>query len=245
MEKSGIYAITNKVNGMVYVGSSRQLRTRKQQHMNELIKNKHGNQHLQNSFNLYGKDNLEFIILEYVEDIKIIFEREQYYMDLFDACNREKGYNISNNAKVPILFGENNPNFGRNFSKEHRKKISEALKQNNYMSGRKGILHPRYGIKASNETRERISEANKRRDPKSYEAIRQAKKLARRGRSPSAKTIVQLTKKSEYIAQYDSIMSAQDITDVKRPNISSCLIGKSKTAGGYKWMYINDYKALL
>lgn len=244
MNKAGIYVIENTVNGLIYVGSSRQLRIRKQQHFNELTNNKHGNPYLQNAFNLYKRENFKFRVLEYVTNVETIFVREQYYIDLYKSYDRTKGYNISRNAEIPILTGKDNPNFGKRFSESHRSKISEALKNNNYMTGRFGELHHNYGMKHSMETREKISEANRRRSPEAYEAIRIARRKATRGKNHMAKRIVQLDKNGNFMAEYDSIMSGQDATGINRKNISYCLNGKNKTAGGYKWLFYDEYTTL-
>ena len=78
--KSGIYKILNKSNGKCYIGSSCNLNKRKYQHFNSLMKNKHYNLYLQKSFNKYGKDNFEFIVLCKCDESQLI-ELEQFYIN--------------------------------------------------------------------------------------------------------------------------------------------------------------------
>ena len=52
--KCGIYQILNIINNKRYIGSSSNLIKRNNRHLDELIKNKHCNLHLQNSFNKHG-----------------------------------------------------------------------------------------------------------------------------------------------------------------------------------------------
>ena len=60
---SGIYKITNKVNGKFYIGSANNLKRRKWEHFCNLKHNKHCNKKLQYSYNKYSKENFKFEIL--------------------------------------------------------------------------------------------------------------------------------------------------------------------------------------
>lgn len=92
MIKSGIYQITNKINGKKYIGSSKDIYKRWYQHKYELNKNKHGNKHLQNAWNKYGQDSFEFEIIEECEPEKRLY-LEQFYIDKYKVC--KDGYNIA------------------------------------------------------------------------------------------------------------------------------------------------------
>lgn len=90
--KSGIYKISNKLNGKIYVGSAVNLLNRFSTHQYALNNNKHKNSHLQSAWNLYGSEAFSFEILEFVQKEHLI-EREQFYIDLFNSSHREAGYN--------------------------------------------------------------------------------------------------------------------------------------------------------
>lgn len=80
MKKIGIYKILNKLNNKFYIGSSCDLLKRFNTHKNALNKNKHHSVLLQRSWNVYGSENFEFIILEEcLKEEKII--KEQRYID--------------------------------------------------------------------------------------------------------------------------------------------------------------------
>jgi len=74
----GIYAIHNIISNKYYIGSSQCIRRRWNEHKSLLNRNKHGNQHLQYSYNKYGLDVFEFIILEEC-NINELLQREDYY----------------------------------------------------------------------------------------------------------------------------------------------------------------------
>lgn len=62
---------------LVYIGSSKYVQNRRQQHFKKLRDNNHDNKDLQNKFNEYGEDHLRFEILECVEDIRV---RERHHI---------------------------------------------------------------------------------------------------------------------------------------------------------------------
>lgn len=57
--------------------------------------------------------------------------------------------------------------------------------------------------------------------------------------SAQAKPVVQLDKEHNIIAEFDSIAEAHEITGIN--NISYCCLGKRKTAGGYIWIYSDNF----
>lgn len=117
MSGSGIYKITNLINGKIYIGSSVNLKRRKTIHLSNLKNKKHGNRYLQNSFDKYGEDNFIFEILEPVEDKNNLIVREQYWIDTLNACNKNIGYNLAPTAGSLL---------GVKRSQESKIKISQA-----------------------------------------------------------------------------------------------------------------------
>ncbi|HZU01529.1 MAG TPA: GIY-YIG nuclease family protein [Ktedonobacteraceae bacterium] len=88
MKQPGIYAIVNKVNGHMYVGSTRDLRGRWWTHRHNLRKGVRENPVLLNAWAKYGEEAFEFVeieLFELLEDVqalkKALEEREQYYID--------------------------------------------------------------------------------------------------------------------------------------------------------------------
>ena len=98
MNISGIYLIYNKQNHRVYVGSSRNVRQRWNQHRTSLRANKHDVFVLQRDWNRYGEDAFEFHLIEVVEERGNLREREQVHIDDLLAQS-ERGYNSANAKK--------------------------------------------------------------------------------------------------------------------------------------------------
>lgn len=61
----------------------------------------------------------------------------------------------------------------------------------------------------------------------------------------SSVSVVQLTRDDELIGKYNTLKLAYDSTGVSASNISHVLRKRSKTAGGFKWMYKEDYDKLI
>lgn len=95
---TGIYAIKNKINNKMYVGSALNIERRWKRHKTELKNLKHANKYLEKSFVKYGSDSFEFLILEFCTKEKII-EREIYYLNKFNSLDRSFGYNLS----IPVI----------------------------------------------------------------------------------------------------------------------------------------------
>lgn len=122
---SGIYKIINKVNGKYYVGSSNDIiLVRWPNHKHYLNNQSHKNEHLQKAWNLYGRDNFIFKVVEEVEQDKLLII-EQKYLDIAKT-EPHKCYN-----KKFIAGGGS---YGE-VSKETRLKHSEKTK---------GSLNPKY-----------------------------------------------------------------------------------------------------
>lgn len=144
MVKSGVYKITNTIHGKFYIGSSKDIDNRFEEHKQKLRTNKHVNPILQHSWNYHGESNFTFAVIEECEPDKCL-EREQYYLDTFQPY-KGTGYNINTKAmggdwftyhpnrelireKMKLLNGgENNGMFGKTHSPTSIKKLKEKAK---------------------------------------------------------------------------------------------------------------------
>jgi len=155
MNISGIYQIRSKFKPeRVYIGSAKNISKRWECHLRELRKNKHHSKQLQYHFNKYGESDLQFSILLGCNKEDLL-KTEQYFLDFYNpffntykTAGSPKGYTHTKETLKKISeaqMGKKNPNYGKKFSDEHRRKISE---------GRKGII-------ISEETRRKISLSGK------------------------------------------------------------------------------------
>jgi group I intron endonuclease len=160
---SGIYSITNTINGKVYYGSSNNIIGRFGSHKKALKYNIHGNRHLQFSWNKYGPSAFKFDIVKEVP-VEQLFDVEQSYLD---KCKETPDlyYNISYSADCPNRGRKMKP-----FSEEHRRKLSEwQLGKPKWSEEQKRQMSlSRLGTVESQEHKDNISNALKGK-PKSEE----------------------------------------------------------------------------
>lgn len=93
----GIYKIINCINNKVYIGQSVNITKRFANHKANL--NKNYNYPLYNAFRKYGVANFEFIIIEQVDNVLLLDEREQCWLDYHKSYLPEKGYNLRTKAE--------------------------------------------------------------------------------------------------------------------------------------------------
>lgn len=115
LASSGIYAIRNKINGKVYIGSAVKTANRLSYHRSFLSREKHANSKLQRAWNRYGAGAFEFVVVESVAKHEDLIGREQYWIDELNAV--DAGYNIRRIAQS---------NLGLKASPEARANMSKA-----------------------------------------------------------------------------------------------------------------------
>lgn len=126
----GIYCIENLKNHKKYIGQSVDIKKRWRNHRYKLNGNKHPNQHLQNSWNYYGKDNFKFYVLELC-DIDCLDDKETYYINLFSSNDNNFGYNDTSGGQTNKTLSDeakrkiSDAHKGKVLSDEHKKKLSE------------------------------------------------------------------------------------------------------------------------
>lgn len=108
--KSGIYKITNKINGRIYIGSAKRFKERWSQHSSSLRSQKHNNKFLQADFNKCGEEAFVFEVLEVTEgktkEERLLIEEgyiKQHY-DSGDMC-----YNLCDRAISREGYSSNTP----------------------------------------------------------------------------------------------------------------------------------------
>ncbi len=117
--KSGVYKITNLINGKFYIGSSKDLNRRKKDHFRILSKGTSHNKILQNAVNKYGIINFKFEIIENCTE-ELLFITEQKFVD-----ELKPQYNISiANVAVPTGLPYKDKSL-------YKKYAEDRLKENN------------------------------------------------------------------------------------------------------------------
>lgn len=130
---SGVYAIKQLSNDIVYIGSTNDILNRWRQHFSALNKGSHECKQLQQDFNTFGPADFTWVILEKAD---VLTELEGKYIEQY-IQNNHKLYNkriIDVSKNTGIVFDEvarknmSKAQTGRRLTKETKNKISESNK---------------------------------------------------------------------------------------------------------------------
>lgn len=172
-----IYAHINKINGKIYIGQTCY------KNVNERWKNRKGYIHstyFYNAIQKYGWDSFEHIIIfDNIQNYKMADIIEIELIKKYQTNNRDFGYNLSSggsNGRTLSLetrkrMGQNmigfkNPMYGKKFTKEHLKKLSEAhkgiIQTDEWIQKRKmiGDKNPMYGKHLTDEQKQNLKNKN-------------------------------------------------------------------------------------
>ena len=136
-EKGRIYKITNKENGLIYVGCTiNSLEKRFGEHLSRCFTSEYKSK-LYNSMKKYGQENFTIELIEEC-DLSVIYETEKKYIESYDSYN---------NGLNSTFGGEGC--LGYTHSPEIRQKISENTKNGNSHKGK--TYEELYGDRAEEE----------------------------------------------------------------------------------------------
>lgn len=237
MELTGIYKIQSKVKPeRLYIGSSVTIHHRWREHIRHLNNNIHSSKKLQRHFSKYGKDDLEFSILQKCSRDDLI-KTEQFFIDLyqpyFNSClnaSSPLGFRHSEATKIKMSISQT----GRKHSDETLELMSNAHKGNQYNKGhifseehKRKIGEKHKGKYVSDEVRQKLSQSaiGKKMSLKTIIKISESQK----------KPILQFDLNMNLIQEWDSTKCAGDTLSIMKCNISRCLGGGAKSAGGFIW----------
>ena len=140
-EKGKIYKITNKENGLIYIGCTiNSLKKRFNEHLYRCFKTDYKSK-LYNSMKKYGQENFTIELIEEC-DLNVIYETEKKYIKQYDSYN---------NGLNSTIGGEGC--LGYTHSPEKKVKISESLKNGNSHKGK--TYEELYGDKADEQREKR------------------------------------------------------------------------------------------
>jgi len=180
---SGVYAIVNKINYNMYIGSAINIKARWRVHRSRLRKGEHHSKHLQGAWNKYGEDNFNFIVLAECDENNIL-KYEQYYLSEINptyntnpVAGNMSGFKHSDESRKKLSVSKTGFRHteeskkkmskiwsGRprgKYTEERCRKISEAHKGKKINENQKRGLSIGQHSKISDETKRKISEAQK------------------------------------------------------------------------------------
>lgn len=241
-----IYKVTNKTNGMSYIGQTvYSLNTRKSKHIWDAL-NSVSNMYFSRALKKYGVDSFDWDIIAECGDMDELNRLEIYYIGYYNTYNNGYNLTLGGDGSVGYKFteevlkersktrkgkyiGENSPNYGKHFTEETRRKMSEAHKGqiawNKDKTGiysektkrkmselrielglSKGKNNPMFGKKHTEESNRKNSEAHKDKHPteKTRQKMSEAKKGKNNGmygKSHTKETLQKISGKNHHYAK--------------------------------------------
>ena|GEM_PF-7015061 len=243
--KNVIYCYTNKINGKRYVGQTVQkLRKRHNQHFS-------GEQLIDRKIKQYGVENFKLEILHFADTYSIDILERHYIHSLDTFVKNGKGYNVSSGGHNGNPFiGKTKEEMSGIFEKRSTPVVGVNLKTGDIL---------RFG---GAKEAERLT--NKKFCNSKIILCCKGKRLTHKGhkwwyasdfdennidfsveKKITNKEIVGINIITKEVLFFNSAREANRYSENFRyKNISLCLKGKSKTCGGYKWYYKEDYENL-
>lgn len=211
----GIYKITNKTNGKVYIGKSCNIERRWREHKSDTFNpNKPDRQEfpLYRAFHKYGIDNFSFEIIE-ENPSDINGEREKYWIEHYDSNNSQKGYNATLGGDTEIKYNRN--------------QIQDMWEQG---KSKKEIIDLTGAAPCT------ITEIFKEL------GIYDKDEIKKRETNRKSNSVKAYDFNGNFIKEYPSCREAA--RELGRPDagstIGACCKGKRKSAFGFQWRYTSD-----
>lgn len=232
-----IYEIRNIINGMRYIGCSKNVKKRLINHKSTLRNNKHKNSYLQKAYNKYGEENFEYNILFKLDNEEDMYEKEKYLIsenkDLYNLAEGGLGGDTFTNrseeskvitrerlSKASKLSNEKNKSLhSENTTKlwqddEYRKKVLEGVRANS--------KKPEYREKLSKGVKKALE------DPEIRKKWSDCKKGSK---NHGWLGYLLILKDGDIIEKYEGIIEASRVTGINRDTI------RKKTKDGKQYKY--------
>jgi len=254
IDKIGIYKISlkNDFKNRCYIGSAlitdkrkshRGFFVRWKSHLEELEKNKHHSQKLQNAVNKYGIENLCFEILEYLSDglTKKEYEKiETEYIKLYKAST--SGFNICHIAGTSKGLKKSLKQRLKNSIAKSKGKIYQYSKEGLFLKEYDSLLEIKFDYPDINKNSMLSGLKNVNRPYyrnfywfREYKGDKIDVSIYKREIKSSYRNIHQYDLDGNLIKIWDSLKDLEKAGFLQTWNISSCIRGLKKTAYSFYW----------
>ena len=223
-----VYLLKNLVNGKKYIGMDTHNNPKYLGSGTLILK----------ALQKYGRKNFKKYILEYCFSIEELEIKETWWINYFNALEREDFYNLEDNRKRGINpFAKKTPKelkeiFNKIRSKERNEKIGKANSKPKPQGFREKISLIHQGKKRSKESKLKQSKSLKGRISPNI-----GNKWSKEQKAKLGKPILQYDLQENLIKEWYSTVEAQKQLNIK--GINNNLKGRTQTCGGFIWKYKN------
>lgn len=222
-----IYKSTDKTNGKVYIGCTRNIGGRIGQHIKASLKD---NPVFHKAIQDHGVCNFVWEIIDTAEYADDAFSKERYYINLNNSFI-PNGYNATTGgAGLRGYTGNKVVCLDLDGSYVKTYESANSTERDGYNVG--DVLKCCKGIRHTAKRHMFMFEDD---------YIKNGASPYVKPESKSRRKVVQCDLSGNMIAEFPSIQYAAESTATSRTSISGCLSGTYKTANGYLWVYKEDY----
>lgn len=222
-----IYKVTNNINGKIYIGQTNNFEKRKREHILE----KDDNSIFHKALRKYGAENFTWQVIDFCNSKKQIDGMERFYILKYKSF-KPNGYNMTKggdggsmwNAK-PIVCLTLDGEYVCEYDSASQAQIEYGYCNSDVLLCCKNLAK-----------RCRNKQFMYKDDYEKYGRKKYVPKIAHNIRG-----VIQCDLNGKYINEFHSVYEASKQTGVHRPSISSNLSGRYKTAGGYIFVYKENY----
>lgn len=252
--KSGIYCVEHVASGKKYIGKSKNINHRLSQHkcdMKKSVRSPDFNRYLWHAAQKYGIGAFTFWVVEHLPPLdEVLSERELYWMDFYETCNRDKGYNLRRDSSggmevhedtrklmAESVRGEKNPNYGNRWTDEMKAAMSADVKRR-YAEG----LYDKPETKEKRNAALREAQVRLKADPDRFnQMVRKVKE-----KSQARNKFLQYTREGEFIREWDTKEQIlKENQGYKWQNVYAACNGSKPTYMNFIWRMVpketNDY----
>lgn len=231
-KKPGVYYFFNNITNDIYVGATLNLKRRYSEHVSS--KKRNYKRAIYSAFEEFGIKNFSFIIIELVDDISLLKEKETEWIFILDGK-----YNVKkkSSGNVGVKMSDSTINILKKKSKEswENKSFEEKQKiiKNNLTGPKKGYVMPEY-----QKQRLRELQIGKKWTESQRAKVCASQKISMLGNKNGNK-VISSVKDGLIFKTYNSVNEAGKEFGVHPSSITGALKGKTKQSCGYKWIYGN------
>lgn len=234
----GIYAIINRDNGKIYIGSAAVSITRRRNgHRCHLRYRRHNSIYLQRAFEK-SPESFEFVIIEEMPGAtkEEVLSREQFWMDFYKSYVPENGYNMA--IKAGSCRGiKRRPEVAAKYAallKSHRESDAYKIGLKRSAEARKGKA-PTWMFTPEARKKQALALKGRKQPKQHIDAAIEGRRLAK----VCWKPVVQVDELGKDLVQFERIKDAEEAFGVPfgKSNIRSVCNGVRPRAYGYKWRW--------
>lgn len=227
MCKHFIYKVVNKINGKIYIGKTNNFKKRKQEHT---VYDINDNSYFHKALKKYGLDSFEWSIIDYAHTLTEINNLEKYYISEYNTY-KPNGYNMTKGGDGGSMWNAR-PVVCLELDGTYVAKYDSAGETKTDGFRDSGVL-----ICCKNPKRTHKGKIFMFLD----EYLKTGARKYIKEESVCMKSIIQCDLNGNFIAKFKSVKEASEKTGILRTRISSVLIKDTKTAGGYIFVYEEDF----